>query len=113
VHALCEESGNRAEYVLTGPESLSQFERLSTIGRVIGRLLRVEEMSPDEARRGWVTRMPASVVNMLLDAWAAGLGQPAHVTSTVAEITGVPARMFRDWATDYAAEFAERIPYHG
>jgi uncharacterized protein YbjT (DUF2867 family) len=107
VRVLCEEFRNRVEYVLTEPESLSQFKQLSTIGRVIGRSLRVEEMSPDEARREWVTRMPVSVVNMLLDAWAAGVGQPAHVTSTVAEITGVPARTFRDWATDYAAEFAE------
>jgi uncharacterized protein YbjT (DUF2867 family) len=106
VRALCEGSHTRAEYVLTGPESLSQLEQISTIGRVIGRSLRIEEMSPDEARREWASLMPASVVNMLLDAWAAALGQPAHVTSTVAEITGVPARTFRDWATDHAAEFA-------
>jgi hypothetical protein len=42
---------------------------------------------------------------MLLDAWAAGLGQPAFVTSTVADVTGTPARTFRQWATDHAAEF--------
>ena len=88
VRVLREESHTGAEYVLTGPESLSQLEQISTVGRVIGRSLNIEEMSPDEARREWVTRMPASVVNMLLDAWAAAIGQPAHVTSTVAEITG-------------------------
>jgi hypothetical protein len=49
--------------------------------------------------------VPAFVVKMLLDAWAAAIGQPAFVTSTVAEITGAPARMFRGWATDHAAEF--------
>jgi uncharacterized protein YbjT (DUF2867 family) len=107
VRALCEDSQTGAEYVLTGPESLSQLEQMSTIGRVIGRSLRVEEMSPDEARREWVSLMPASVVNMLLDAWAAAISQPAHVTSTVADITGAPAKTFRDWATDHAAEFAE------
>jgi hypothetical protein len=42
---------------------------------------------------------------MLHDAWAAAIGQPAFLTSTVAEITGAPARMFRDWATDNAAGF--------
>ena len=47
----------------------------------------------------------AFAVNMLLDAWAAVIGQPALVTSTVAEIAGAPARSFRDWATDHAAEF--------
>jgi len=49
--------------------------------------------------------MPAVVVNILLDAWAAAIGQPAFVTSTVAEITGAPARAFPDWATDHAAAF--------
>ena len=105
VRVLCEKSHAGADYVLTGPESLSQLEQISTIGRVVGRSLQVEEMTPDEARREWSTLMPASVVNMLLDAWAAAIGQPAHVTSTVAEITGVPPRTFRDWATDHAAEF--------
>jgi uncharacterized protein YbjT (DUF2867 family) len=105
VRALCEDGHARAEYVLTGPQSLSQFEQISTIGRVIGRSLRIEEISPDEARRELLALMPAFIVNMLLDAWAAGIGQPALVTSTVAEITGAPARTFRDWATDHAAEF--------
>jgi len=105
VHALCEERHAGAEYVLTGPQSLSQFEQISTIGDVIGRSLRMEEISPEEARRESLALMPAVVVNMLLDAWAAAIGQPALVTSTVAEITGAPARTFRDWAADHAAEF--------
>ncbi len=105
VRALCEDGHGGAEYVLTGPQSLSQFEQISTIGAVIGRSLRIEEISPDEARRELLAGMPAFVVNMLLDAWAASIGQPAFVTSTVAEITGVSARTFRDWATDHAADF--------
>ena len=72
---------------------------------MIGRSLRIEEMSADEARREWPAIWPPSVVNMLLDAWAAALGQPAYVTSTVAEITGAPARKFHEWARDHAAEF--------
>ena len=104
VRALCEDGHAGAEYVLTGPQSLSQFEQISTIGCAIGRSLRIEEMSPEEARSEWLT-FPASAVNMLLDAWAGAIGQPALVTSTVAEITGAPARTFRDWAADHAAEF--------
>jgi uncharacterized protein YbjT (DUF2867 family) len=105
VRALCEDGHAGAEYVLTGPQSLSQSEQISTIGGVIGRSLRLEEISPEEARRELLAIMPAFVVNMLLDAWAAAIGQPALMTSTVAEITGAPARTFRDWATDHAAEF--------
>jgi hypothetical protein len=42
---------------------------------------------------------------MLLDAWAAALGQSAFVTSTVGEITGTPARTFRGWVEDHALAF--------
>jgi uncharacterized protein YbjT (DUF2867 family) len=105
VRALFEEGHAGSEYVLTGPESLSQFEQVATIARAIGRPLRIEEMSPDEARREWLAVMPPSIVKMLLDAWAAAIGQPAFLTSTVADITGNPARTFFEWARDHVAEF--------
>jgi uncharacterized protein YbjT (DUF2867 family) len=105
VRALCEDGPAGAEYVLTGPQSLSQFEQISTIGGAIGRSLRIEEISPEAARSESLPGIPAFVMNLLLDAWAAAIGRPAFVTSTVAEITGAPARTFRDWAIDHAAEF--------
>jgi uncharacterized protein YbjT (DUF2867 family) len=105
MRALCEDGHAGAEYVLTGPESLTQAEQVSTIGRVIGRSLRIVEISPDEARTELTTIMPAPIVNMLLEAWAAAIGQPAFFTSTIADLTGTPARTFLDWATDHAADF--------
>ena len=105
VRALCEDGHAGAEYVLTGPQSLSQFEQVSTIGRLIGHSLRIEEISPDEARRELLTIGPLPAINMLLQAWDAAKGQPAHVTSTVAEITGAPPKTFFDWVTDNASEF--------
>jgi len=78
---------------------------VSIIGRAIGRELRIEEVSPDEWRRERLAVWPPSLVNMLLDAWAAAMGHPAFVTSTVAEVTGARAHTFLDWATDHAAEF--------
>ena len=108
VRALCEDGHAGAEYVLTGPQSLTQFEQVSAISRVIDRSLRIEEISPDEARRELLTIGPLVAVNMLLQAWAAAIGQPAHVTSSVAEITGAPPHTFLDWATDNAAEFQNK-----
>lgn len=105
VRALLENGHGSADYVLTGPQSLSQFEQVSTIGRAIGRPLRIEEMSPEEARREWAPTWPAPVVDMLLKSWAAAMGQPAYVTNTVAEVTGTPARTFFDWASDHAHAF--------
>jgi uncharacterized protein YbjT (DUF2867 family) len=105
VRALCEDGHAGAEYVLTGPESLSQFEQISIIGSVIGRSLRIEEPTPDEARRELLRIGPLPAVNMLIAAWAAAIGQPAHVTTTVAKITGRPARTLAEWTKDNAGEF--------
>jgi hypothetical protein len=33
---------------------------------------------------------------------------PALITDTVAEITGEPARTFREWTIDHAGDFQER-----
>jgi uncharacterized protein YbjT (DUF2867 family) len=101
--ALTEEGHAGGDYVLTGPESLSQAEQVSAIGDAIGRQLRFEELSPDEFRRAMADYGPAA--DMLLAAWRAALGLPAFVTSTVADITGSPARTFRQWAADHANQF--------
>jgi len=42
---------------------------------------------------------------MLLGAWRATLGHRALVTSTVAAVTGSPARTFRHWAGDHVNAF--------
>jgi uncharacterized protein YbjT (DUF2867 family) len=105
VRALLEPGHDDAEYVLTGPQSLSQREQIAAIGDAIGRPLRFDELTPDEARREMAADFPAPAITMLLSAWAAALGQPALVTDTVAQITGAPARTLRDWAVDHAAEF--------
>jgi uncharacterized protein YbjT (DUF2867 family) len=105
VRALCEEGHAKAEYVMTGPESLTHFEQISTIGRVLGRSLQIEEMSPDEARTELLTIMPPVVIEMLLNAWSAAVGLQAHVTNTVAEITGRRALSFEEWSIDNAAGF--------
>ena len=105
IRALCEDGHAGEEYVLTGPESLSHSEQVSIIGEVIGRPLRFEELSPEEARRELLAEMPLPVIDMLLNAWAAAINHPALVTSTVADVTGTPARTFRDWVADHAAEF--------
>jgi uncharacterized protein YbjT (DUF2867 family) len=106
VRTLCEDRHASAEYVLTGPQSLTQAEQVHIIGHAIGRSLSVEQMSPDEARSELLPVLGSSTfVTTLLDAWAAAIGQPAFVTSTLAELTGAPPRTFLEWATDHAAEF--------
>jgi hypothetical protein len=63
-------------------------------------------MSADQARSELLPFLGSStLVNMLLNSWAAAIGQPAFVTSTFAELTGAPPRTFLEWATHHAVEF--------
>ena len=105
VRALSEESHTGAEYVLTGPEAVTHLQQIAAIGDALNRLIPVQELSPEEARTQVFCDWPAPVVNMLMNAWEAAAGQPAFVSSTVEEITGRPARSFREWASDHKQEF--------
>ncbi len=110
--ALCEDGHTGGDYVLTGPESLSQAEQVSMIGAALGRQIRFEELSPDEFRRETSGRWPGPVVDMLLAAWGATIGRPAFVTSTVSDVVGSPPRTFRQWVADHADAFRGRPASH-
>jgi uncharacterized protein YbjT (DUF2867 family) len=111
-HALYGDGHAGGDYVLTGPESLSQAEQIRIIGAAIGRRIQFEELSPEDFRRETEGRWPAPVVDMLLAAWKATIGRPAFVTSSVSDVVGSPARTFRQWAADHAAAFLERPAGH-
>ncbi|HMC70864.1 MAG TPA: NAD(P)H-binding protein [Mycobacteriales bacterium] len=94
-----------ADYVLTGPESLSQADQARLIGEAIGRHVEFQELTAEEFRNETAETWPRPVVDMLLDAWQATLGRPAYVTSTVLDVTGSPPRTFARWAADHAGAF--------
>jgi uncharacterized protein YbjT (DUF2867 family) len=93
------------DYVLTGPESLTQAEQVSIIGDVLRRPIRFDELSADEFRSETEGSWPRPAVDMLLAAWGATIGHPALITSTVFEILGSPPRTFRHWVADNSTAF--------
>jgi uncharacterized protein YbjT (DUF2867 family) len=93
------------DYVLTGPESLSQAEQVSIIGDVLGRRIKFEELSPDEFRSETEGSWPRPAVDMLLAAWSATIGRPAFITATVSGILGSAPRSFSQWAADHVTAF--------
>ena len=99
------------DYVLTGPESLSQAEQVSIIGDVLGRRITFEELSPDQFRRETEGSWPRPAVDMLLDAWGATVGRPAFISPAVTDILG-SARSFRQWVADHAGAFLEGPASH-
>jgi len=106
VRALTDDGHTSKTYVLTGPEALTQTDQVHAIGEAIGRPLRFEEISRDQARPGLVAAIgDEAFADSALDTWAGFVAQPERVTTTVQEITGRPARTLRHWAADHADDF--------
>jgi uncharacterized protein YbjT (DUF2867 family) len=92
--------------VLTGPEVVTQAEQVRIVGEAIGRRLRFDEQTPEEAREEMIAAWGDPVfVDQALGHWARITEEPEPVTSTVRELTGRPGRTFRAWASDHADDF--------
>ncbi|MFB7513780.1 NAD(P)H-binding protein [Streptomyces sp. NPDC056144] len=92
--------------LVTGPEPVTQERQAALIGEAIGRPVRFEEITLDEAvERMRAAGYPADLVDAVLPAQAEMLDRPEPVNDEVERITGAPARSFREWAVDHAADF--------
>ncbi|GAB3877598.1 NAD(P)H-binding protein [Kibdelosporangium lantanae] len=108
VQALTHNGHDRRTHTLTGPETLSQVDQVRIIGDVLDRPLRWVEETPAEARARLLadSTFPDSFVEPLLTGYHEMLTKPSTpVTSTVMDVTGQPARTFRQWVADHRAEF--------
>ncbi|WP_214321245.1 NAD(P)H-binding protein [Nonomuraea sediminis] len=107
VRALTEEGHDRRCHRLTGPQVLTQVEQVRVIGEALGRPLRWQELTREEARRRLLAdgSFPDAFVDVLLDGYAKMLDEPPiELTDTVERVTGRPARTFRQWVLDHACE---------
>lgn len=77
--------------VLTGPRSMSQYEQVEVLGRVLGRSLVVEKVTPEASRTWMRARIPERYVEMLLGQWEEETHKESVVTSEVERITGTRA----------------------
>jgi uncharacterized protein YbjT (DUF2867 family) len=105
VGALTSDDYDGSALAVTGPQSLSQAEQVAIIGEVTGRQIMVVQVPPEAARAQLVQVLPEPVADALLAGWRQSAGRPAAVTPTVQEVTGQPARSFREWVSDHRAEF--------
>ncbi|MEV0148214.1 MULTISPECIES: NAD(P)H-binding protein [unclassified Nonomuraea] len=111
VRALTRDGHAGTVHELTGPHSLTQAEQVRVIGEVIGRPVRWEEASPQDARRQMLDRgWPAEAVDGILRAQAEMTAGPSPVTATVEQVTGSAARTFRSWAAEHAHAFGTTMP---
>ncbi|MFG2193343.1 NmrA family NAD(P)-binding protein [Streptomyces sp. NPDC048639] len=92
-------------HTLTGPESLTQIERVRIIAETLGRPVRFEELSREEALKHLVGQMPEEAASFLLDQLASWQGTTAEVLPTIEQVTGRPAHTYREWVGHHAADF--------
>lgn len=92
--------------VLSGPEAITQTTQVAEIAAALGRELRYEDMPRDEALAELAAMFGnADFARASLDVWAGFVTGPEIVTTAVADITGEPARPFRQWAAEHADDF--------
>ncbi|MFJ1967300.1 NAD(P)H-binding protein [Streptomyces sp. NPDC087903] len=93
-------------HTLTGPQSLTQVEKVHLIGAALGRALSFQELPPERIRQGMLAQgIPEEVPDRLLGSLADYAQRPGPTTSAVEDLLGRPARTFADWARDNAPAF--------
>jgi uncharacterized protein YbjT (DUF2867 family) len=98
--ALVARRGRRLE--LTGPQSLTHQQLVASIGEVLGRPLRFQEIPPQAATQGMLAQgLPGPFVQALMARYAREVGQAAPITGEVERILGRPARSYAEWVADH------------
>lgn len=103
--ALATDAHEGHAYRLSGPESLSPGDRVAILADVLGRDLRFEAQSNDEARAEMSATMPAEYVDAFFKFFVVGDLDESAVLPTVQEITGAAPRSFEAWAKAHADDF--------
>ncbi|MET8426691.1 NAD(P)H-binding protein [Nocardia sp. NPDC004860] len=106
VRALTESGHGGRAYVLTGPESLDQRDKVRILGKALGTDLSFAEVAPDQVRAALLAQgLPEEVPARLLGSLADYARTPGPTTGTVAELLGRPALTFAQWADENTSAF--------
>jgi uncharacterized protein YbjT (DUF2867 family) len=103
--ALRDDAHTGRTYLLSGPESLLPADQVAVLAEVLGRPLRCEALSDEEARAEMTASMPVEYVEAFFRFYVDGTLDESPVLPTVPELLGRPARTFRQWAEAHRAAF--------
>lgn len=96
-------------YTLSGPEALSQVDRVRVLAEVLGRPVAFEELSREDARGRLLGNpwMSEQLADGLLGMLAASVGaRDGLVLPGVEEVLGRPPLTFARWVEDHRSDFA-------
>ncbi|MFJ4652094.1 NAD(P)H-binding protein [Nocardia sp. NPDC088792] len=106
VRALTGDEHEGRRYVLTGPESLTQYDKVRILGETLGRTLTFAEVAPEQVRAAMLVQgLPEEVPARLLGSLTDYARTPGPTTDTVRQLLGRPALDFATWAAERAAAF--------
>ncbi|WP_063735752.1 SDR family oxidoreductase [Streptomyces sp. RTd22] len=105
--AALTETGHRGlTYALTGPERIAPRQQLEAIAQAVGREVPCAEISRAEALHDMATFLGDEAAEAVLDITGGDVNEELlTVRDTVTQVTGAPARTFRQWALENADSF--------
>jgi uncharacterized protein YbjT (DUF2867 family) len=93
--ALIDSAHSGRTHVLTGPQSVTQRQKVEMLGRALGRQLSWVEIPADQVRAGMIARgLPEEIPDRMLGYLADHVERAGPSTTTVSDILGRPARTF-------------------
>jgi uncharacterized protein YbjT (DUF2867 family) len=105
VAALLEDCHVGKKYIVSGPESITQIEQVRAIGAAIGREIRFEELTPEQARKLWSQFMPEAEIDAELMILGESVDKPKKAWKTFEQVIGRPGRNYAQWAAEHANDF--------
>ncbi|QIB47757.1 NAD(P)H-binding protein [Streptomyces aureoverticillatus] len=104
--ALTEPGHQGRTYALTGPEPVTARQQAEAIAAALGRQVPFAEISRQQAHAQMAAVFGAEAADAVLDVTGGDVNDELlMVRDTVSQVTGVPARPFRQWASENAAAF--------
>ncbi|NRQ30241.1 NAD(P)H-binding protein [Nonomuraea sp. NN258] len=95
-------------YSLSGPEALLPADRVRILGRALGRELRFEALTDEEAWTRMSATTPIEYVRAFFSFYRDHTIDESTVHPTVEKLTGRPARTFAQWAGAHVSDFGAR-----
>jgi uncharacterized protein YbjT (DUF2867 family) len=102
---LTEPGHEGVAHSLSGPEPLTPGDQVATLAGVLGRPLRYEPLSDEQARADMAADTPAPYIDAFFRFYSDGEFDDAPVLPTVQAITGHSPRRFEEWARAHAGAF--------
>ena len=103
--ALRDSAHEGRTYVVSGPEALRPADRVRILGAALGRALRLEPQSNEDARAQMTSQMPVEYVDAFFDFYVDGSLDESPVQPAVREVLGRDPRTFEQWAAAHADAF--------